>query len=364
MDENLLMLMTLFYLGGSMIMIFVMTFFYLQDKQDYLPDWVMFWSLLFASYVLLIIFGAYQWVGFMVMYSAALIFASFMYLKSTYKYIKMPMRATWLYVTILVYLGLMSGYLIGIDEIMVAVLIYTFAALFYIISGILFFYTSLYRQRFFGLIAIFFGLVVALSPLLMSMEWDSLIVFFIINLSGVSFTMGMVFIHLHRRSHADMFFKTKLYQMSIVDHLTGLFNRLYINGEASHLKPQDHPVGLLMCDVNNLKETNDHKGHQAGDKLLVKTAAVLQENLPNKSIISRYGGDEFLCLIPNTNSSEITKYIDILTQAFDTAKNNDTPLDISFGFSIKTTDIPFQTAFKHAEEAMYKMKSAYHKQKA
>ena len=88
------------------------------------------------------------------------------------------------------------------------------------------------------------------------------------------------------------------------DPLTGLFIRRYFNEvieqETLRATRYDHPIGLLMIDVNRFKEINDTLGHQAGDAVLWEIARVLQGCVRETDLIIRYGGDEFLVVLTET----------------------------------------------------------------
>jgi two-component system, cell cycle response regulator len=89
---------------------------------------------------------------------------------------------------------------------------------------------------------------------------------------------------------------------AIRDSLTGLFNRRYM-GEAleRELRRAEHggqPVGLVMLDVAHLKSLNDTLGHQAGDDLLTHIGSLLQARTRREDIACRYGGEEFLLILP------------------------------------------------------------------
>ena len=86
----------------------------------------------------------------------------------------------------------------------------------------------------------------------------------------------------------------KLERLSYYDGLTGAYNRYYLEKEVNVLDAEkDTPTGIIFCDLDNLKITNDTLGHDFGDKLIVNAFKILKGIVPETSIIARTGGDEF-----------------------------------------------------------------------
>jgi diguanylate cyclase (GGDEF)-like protein len=96
--------------------------------------------------------------------------------------------------------------------------------------------------------------------------------------------------------------------MSITDPLTGLHNRRYLEArlaeELSRSKRYDYPLSFMMIDIDDFKVYNDLNGHQAGDRALEITAQCLHAALRKVDVASRYGGEEFSILLPQTSLEE------------------------------------------------------------
>jgi len=109
--------------------------------------------------------------------------------------------------------------------------------------------------------------------------------------------------------HQQLLKKKEFYkELSVLDHLTGVYNRRYLDltlaREMERSKRVSRSFSLLMMDIDNFKEYNDKKGHPAGDALLQKIANLLMESARIMDFVFRYGGDEFLILLPETSKNE------------------------------------------------------------
>jgi diguanylate cyclase (GGDEF)-like protein len=98
----------------------------------------------------------------------------------------------------------------------------------------------------------------------------------------------------------------ELHELSITDGLTGLHNRKHMNetvvSEVSRAARHQHPLSILMIDIDLFKTFNDARGHQAGDEVLRGVSRVLKETIRSTDYAARYGGEEFLVLLPYSAS--------------------------------------------------------------
>jgi len=100
-------------------------------------------------------------------------------------------------------------------------------------------------------------------------------------------------------------YEEKLTYLARHDPLTGVYNRYSLDElleqEVKRSQRYNHPIDFLMVDVNRFKEINDRFGHQLGDRVLQKVATLLTEQVRETDIVARYGGDEFLIILPETD---------------------------------------------------------------
>lgn len=156
--------------------------------------------------------------------------------------------------------------------------------------------------------------------------------------------------------------------MSITDALTGLHNRRYLEArlteELSRSKRYDYPLSFMMIDIDDFKLYNDRNGHQAGDRALEITAQCLRAALRKIDVASRYGGEEFSILLPQTALQEAGVLADrirrkILSAPFPHGRSQ--PLGavtVSIGLSTFSASLDSAEAIVHAaDRALYHAKS-------
>ncbi len=115
-----------------------------------------------------------------------------------------------------------------------------------------------------------------------------------------------------------------LREQSVRDQLTGLFNRRYLEEtmkrELKRATRKNYSLGVMMIDIDNFKNYNDFFGHAAGDVVLREFGQLLIRNIRGEDVVCRYGGDEFIVVMPDTSvevTSERAEHILSLSKEFE-----------------------------------------------
>ena len=160
----------------------------------------------------------------------------------------------------------------------------------------------------------------------------------------------------------------ELERLSISDGLTGLFNHRHIHGllqeEFERAERSGDPVSVAMLDLDRFKSINDTYGHQAGDRVLVQLADILRVTAREIDRLGRYGGEEFMALLPETGIDEAAVFVERVREAvaghpFDIGREEPIGMTISAGVSTfpwQGIDTP-ETLVRLADEALYAAKA-------
>jgi len=128
----------------------------------------------------------------------------------------------------------------------------------------------------------------------------------------------------------------EIYYMSYYDSLTGLYNRRFFEEEIKRIDTERNlPISIIMGDANGLKLTNDAFGHSDGDKLLKKAAEAIKSACRADDIVARWGGDEFIILLPKTKKEEAEAMVKRIKNICSNMKIDSINVSISFGYDTK-----------------------------
>lgn len=142
------------------------------------------------------------------------------------------------------------------------------------------------------------------------------------------------------------------------DSMTGLYNRYFMEDRVQNLeRAEDTPFAVIMGDLNGLKLVNDAFGHNAGDIFIIKVAEILQECCRKGDMVGRWGGDEFLVLMPSGAAQDAEQFIDRVLRRCLEESDERIQLSIAMGYAVKTPgDRGFQEVLRQAEQWTYRRK--------
>jgi diguanylate cyclase (GGDEF)-like protein/PAS domain S-box-containing protein len=155
--------------------------------------------------------------------------------------------------------------------------------------------------------------------------------------------------------------ESELGKLAITDKLTQVFNRTkfheVIKTELERAYRYDHPLSLVMFDIDNFKKINDTYGHAVGDYVLQTLAQIVKENLREIDYLVRWGGEEFIIITPETDLEKAKVLAERVRKAIEDYRFNKAgKITISLGVTKFITDDTEDTIVKRADDAMYKAK--------
>lgn len=164
---------------------------------------------------------------------------------------------------------------------------------------------------------------------------------------------------------------TKIKSMAMTDHLTGLHNRVYFYAKGvkilENANRATQPSSIAMIDIDNFKSVNDTYGHEVGDQALIHVANTMNKALRRSDVLVRFGGEEFVILLPNCPHAQAMKVMQKLCDfvaktPLDITTDTKLTITISIGLTsqIKNVDQMLETADKYMYTAKQNGKNRVH----
>jgi diguanylate cyclase (GGDEF)-like protein len=158
-------------------------------------------------------------------------------------------------------------------------------------------------------------------------------------------------------SHIRQEFVDHLHKLAVVDVVTGLFNRRYIEHqlayEIARCKRQAVSLTVILFDLDAFKQVNDRYGHDVGDDVLWSFAEQLQKATRGSDIVARYGGDEFLVLLPECELDGVDCVLKRLNRGLVATSEPPLLIQYSAGWTEYNNDESPREFLKRADEALY-----------
>ena len=148
--------------------------------------------------------------------------------------------------------------------------------------------------------------------------------------------------------------------MAVIDELTGLYNRRYFERHLAMVlnkaQEQDRDMAVMLLDIDYFKPVNDTYGHDAGDVVLKEFATRLQRNIRGVDLACRFGGEEFVVVMPDTDMRAAQGVAD---EEFKVGAAKPLNITVSAGLALndQESDTP-ESVIKRADIALYRAKRA------
>ena len=181
---------------------------------------------------------------------------------------------------------------------------------------------------------------------------------------GFSVQNNLEFNKIKEAAYKIKLINTKLKILANKNHLTGLFNRRLmlkmLELEKNRSIRNKKPFTLIMADIDHFKKINDSYGHAVGDKILISVSKTLIKSIRKSDMVSRWGGDEFLILLPETDKSGGTdlanKLLEIFRKKVSKYSNNKINLTMSLGVFEYMENINLNECLKSVDNLLIKAK--------
>jgi diguanylate cyclase (GGDEF)-like protein len=179
-------------------------------------------------------------------------------------------------------------------------------------------------------------------------------------LNGLLFLTSLVLLRQFMVLRANTNLYEEMKRLASTDSLTELYNRHFFNEvfplEIERARRYDKPLAILLMDIDGFKAINDHLGHLRGDEVLKVVARSLANQLRAADLIARFGGDEFIVILPETSKEEASVVADRLKQAVARQKVGEFPLGITIGAASFHPDISPKALLEEADRDLYRQK--------
>jgi diguanylate cyclase (GGDEF)-like protein len=157
-------------------------------------------------------------------------------------------------------------------------------------------------------------------------------------------------------------FYNEMHRLATTDALTSIYNRHFFNEtfrrEVERARRYGKPMAILLLDVDNFKMFNDRLGHLHGDEVLKAVAHVLSKQLRKSDILARFGGDEFVMIMPETDQASAKNAVERIQSAVANHSYAHIPLGVSAGISGFRPGLTPEQMLEEADRGLYQHKSS------
>lgn len=164
--------------------------------------------------------------------------------------------------------------------------------------------------------------------------------------------LSLLYLLMKQSKHVSKGLSSKLNELAHTDDLTKIYNNRYLYSRLEELESAQEEYTILLFDLDEFKPINDTQGHLAGDLLLESLCHLVSRLLPQDAIFARYGGDEFIILLPHAER-ELARSI---AERVRSNVGEHTPVTLSMGVAFSHGDRGAKEILRSADDALYRAK--------
>ena len=176
--------------------------------------------------------------------------------------------------------------------------------------------------------------------------------------------IGHTILRVEHKDPEQVRLEEELFQAAVTDALTGVPNRRWFQDRAAsallEASRHGHPIGAVFVDVDHFKQINDKSGHEAGDLVLKETARRIDSTRRSEDLLCRYGGEEFVLLLPHADLDQAAMFGERVRTAVGAvpiqAAGLPLAVTVSIGVAVHRFGEPIEALLKRADQAMYRAK--------
>jgi diguanylate cyclase (GGDEF)-like protein len=180
-------------------------------------------------------------------------------------------------------------------------------------------------------------------------------------LYGALILVGLVSLRQHFLLRENLRLYQEMERLAITDSLTGIFNRYFVNEmlrrETERTKRHQQPFAVLLIDVDGFKKYNDTFGHLQGDVALKTIARLLQSEIRSSDILGRFGGDEFVAILYESEREGAERVVEKMKKAIKNADFGTKSLGVTIGMAIFRAAMTADQLLQEADQDLYLQKS-------
>jgi diguanylate cyclase (GGDEF)-like protein len=207
-------------------------------------------------------------------------------------------------------------------------------------------------------LAIIIGLALLASAISSKANIDMWLISLLVGAYGL---IGLVLMRQYIVSKENVRLYQKMRRIAWTDSLTGLYNRHFFNEmlprELERTNRYSHQLSVLLMDINGFKKYNDTYGHLQGDVVLKTVARLFSSQLRASDTIARFGGDEFVVILPETNRRKAQTISKRIGEAMTAQSFGEIGLNVSIGVSSFRTGLTPEQLLDEADKDMYRRKN-------